>query len=300
MPNIFFINDKTEYNLKYRSNLMNKLSSDYKVTTWGLFDSPIKSLKTLLGLLFLKYTLIVSSNLRTNLFILLIVWKRKIVIINGLGRHRKSKLLRAVILFLINKQFRNNAIFIQNYADYRFFSKFSKGSSEIIWMPGSGGVERQISSASGSISVITRDEKIPTQLASIQDFLSKLPTQISLVLIGIKNDNVLNLKNIPFSSVGYVAQSKILKYSDSVLVPEGYGEGIPHIMVDAIMSNAKVYTSKRNFTQYGFYKYSSYERFPGTEIWLKLIINQELQALVASDRISNIFSQKVSSLIASK
>ena len=124
MAKIIFVNDKAKYNLRYRSDLMKQFSKIYSITSLGLFDSAWAFLNTLVKLLLCKNTVLISSNLKSNLVVLMFLWKKKVIIINGLGRYRESKLLRSLIIILVKLQFHNILIFVQNYADYRYFQKY--------------------------------------------------------------------------------------------------------------------------------------------------------------------------------
>ena len=297
---ILLLNDKSKYNVRYRSNLISEFEKAYTVSSCGCFDSFLKLLSTFVTVIFGRYTLVISSNLKSNLLNLIVFWRQKTIIINGLGRYRGSKFLRKLIIFLLRIQYRKNLIFVQNYADFRFFRKNSKTSAELCWMPGSGGTKRELGSAGSRISIITRDEKLPTQIESMREFLCLMHTNLRLVLVGVKGMPGPSLHDIPYDSVGYVDQLDILSFSNAILVPDGYGEGVPHTLVDAIVSGAEIFLSKLNYIQYGFYMYTTYELLPQSEHWVKLNVNDSLKDLVASKSVVNNVFRKVDSLIKMK
>ena len=81
-------------------------------------------------------------------------------------------------------------------------------------------------------------------------------------------------------NIGYVDQSKIMSFAKGFLVPYGYGEGIPHSLVDAIISGADIYLTKKNFISYGFYRYARYQKIFDTEKWVKLVITERLESFM--------------------
>jgi hypothetical protein len=164
-------------------------------------------------------------------------------------------------------------------------------------MPGSGGVKRKLGADESSVSVITRDEKLPTQIKSIEDLYQNYQFSKSLLFVGINDQSLIKLGVINFHSVGYVNQDEILSFSSNLLVPNGYGEGIPHTLVDAIMSDASIYMSKKNYIQFGFYKYTGRDKIGDKDNWLKLKVNQDLKELVAAENIVEMFYHKVNSFV---
>ena len=290
---VCFVNDKVDYNVRYRSDLMRALAVKYKVKSCGLYDDVLSFLFTLFSIVSPNNQVVVSSNLKSNLVVFLFFWKSKIIIINGLGRFRRSPKLRTVLVFLIKCQRRENIILVQNYADYRFFRKQNYSLTKIYWMPGSGGIKRSVGLDQYSASVITRDSKLPNQIKSIREFYSSGLGPARLKLIGVTRGRNIDFNNIPHEFVGYVDQEKILSFSKNIIVPDGYGEGIPHNLVDAIVSNASIFLTKRNYIQYGFYNYTGYEEISGNDYWVKLLINKEIRNLVSSDNIVAIFCKQI-------
>lgn len=300
MCSIIFVNDKSCYNLRYRSNLINRLSDSYRVDSFGLFDDLRYVLNKLLIIFFQPNTFFVSSNLKTNLVVLLCFWRPKIVIINGLGRFRKSKLLRLTLFFLFSIQNRNIQILVQNFADFRYFKRFSKKSSVIKWMPGSGGHKRKIGPNLGTVSVISRDTKFKSQISSILEFHQQFKKKMCFIFIGIVSIEDFHLPELYYVDKGYVSQDAILSYSNSLLIPEGYGEGIPHTLADAIVSNAKVYMTRKNFIGYGFYKFANCKEFLNGDKWVVLNSNNALKELLKSAVIEQQFIRSIELILGNK
>jgi hypothetical protein len=241
--------------------------------------------------------LIIGSNLKTNLVILLFFWKKKIIIINGLGRFRRSKLLRLFLIFLIKYQFRNNKIFIQNYADYRYFRSKNLKSTQVHWLPGSGGVKRQLGSTTSNVAVITRESKLPTQINSLKDFARSDRELRRLAIVGVEYTEASSLSDFRFDFMGYVSQNDILSFSNNLLVPDGYGEGIPHTLVDALSSGARIFLSKRNYIGYGFYKYQKFEGQLINNFWIDFTPNINIVELVSVETIVEIVYREAIALL---
>ena len=126
--------------------------------------------------------------------------------------------------------------------------------------------------------MVTRDSKIDLQIKSIERFSSYIKKNKSLLVIGTeKYQKKAKIFNTKF--VGYVEQNNILKYSNSIFVADGYGEGIPHNLVDAIVSGADIYLSKKNFINFGFYKHIEKKEYVITGDWIKITKNQKLVEL---------------------
>ncbi len=283
---IIIINDRSDYNIRYRLGLMRKLNESYSVTSIGLFDRFYSLFYIFYKSISTQDSTFISSNLKSNLFILFLFWKKKLVILNGLGRLRKVKIFRYLLIHLINLQKNYAVIQVQNYADFRYFSRYCDRNRDIFWLPGSGGTKRLVGHNTQTISVITRDEKILNQLSSIQDFLRIFWSPKIITIIGVSNLQKHTQHQDHFDSVGYVDQSKILSFSRNILIPNGYGEGIPHCLVDAIISDANIYLSKNSFIQYGFYRFATYRGVAGVNNWVNLIVTNELKKLVGTENIT--------------
>ena len=261
---VYLINDKIAQNTQYRSGLIELLQNkkQHRFISLGIFDSNLSLFKFLIKVLFSKPTLIISSNLRANLIALLLVSINRVIILNGLGRYRNIKWLRYYILSCMRLSKRNTKLLVQNYADFRYFRRFSRKGFFVEWVPGSGGQTRLVGRDHCSVSIITRDKKIALQLKSINDFLSKVCKDEKIWIIGTDDPSIgssLVASNITFT--GKVPQQNILVYSSKLFVPDGYGEGIPHTLVDAIVSGVSIYVSKRNFIRFGLYLFLEPEEY---------------------------------------
>ena len=253
---IYLVNDKQFLNTQYRSDLINLLQKKrgQKFVNMGLFDGHFSLFNFLIRVLFQKSTLIISSNLRANLVNLSLIWKSRIIILNGLGRYRKIRLLRKYILSCMVFSKRGTKLLVQNYADFRYFRRYGKKRFFIEWTPGSGGRRRKVGNDNSSISIITRDTKINLQLESINEFLEKVCGDQKIWIIGTNKFSFgSSLKTNKVTFTGKVPQQNILAYSSKLFVPDGYGEGIPHSLVDAIVSGVSIYISKRNYIRFGLY-----------------------------------------------
>ena len=101
LPEVYFVNDKNLYNARYRSKLIKALSSNLITREFGLFDGFKTFAQLFLRILLYRNIFLVSSNLKSNLIILMFFWVPKIVIVNGLGRYRSLKFLRGLVRLLL-------------------------------------------------------------------------------------------------------------------------------------------------------------------------------------------------------
>jgi hypothetical protein len=248
---MYLFNDKKKLNYRYRSGLINELEKNsISVSNVGVFDSCFELIKTI-SILFFTNKKYISSNMKCNILCMIFFWKSGTVIVNGLGRHKKSSMFRTALkcLFLLNKE---KEIIFQNYTDYRFFRLHSSNSS-IFWVPGSGGSKRA-TGKSKDITIISRDEKIDYSTQSILTIRESEKTK-KIHIIGCskeKIEKIFNDKDIV--GCGYVNQDDIFNKSRVFFQPSGYGEGVPHTLVDALCSNMEVIISKKDFISFGLHK----------------------------------------------
>lgn len=252
MSKVLLVNDKNILNKRYRSGLMRGFDfENIDYTSIGTFDTPFSFILKM-SEAYSKSWIILSSNLKTNLIILLMYKLKKVIIFNGLGRYRKVRFFRKILLLLLKLNRKHTHIF-QNYSDFRFFSRFSK--TEISWVPGSGGTFRQSGKNDGFI-VVTRSDKLKLVSSSIIEFALSSSPKPKFFIVGCPEDTTKkylgSYKN--FDAIGYVPQSDIFKSSNCFFQPSGYGEGVPHTLVDAIVSGLKVVVCKKDFVSFGLYK----------------------------------------------
>lgn len=239
MKIIFSANSKKSFS-NYRIDLFKKVSEDYNCTFEKFLNIIVKSIYYGMN----DY-LIVSSDGQCNLALCLCPWLNRVVIVNGMGRFEKNKLVRKIFLtaIILNN---NNIVIFQNYRDFRFARRFYN-KKNIYWIPGSGGVRRQSGQAPG-ILFLTRDNKIQFFWSQIEKILPDLP---ELRIVGLKNTSIQNrrLKNI-----GIVPQEDIFSHGNCLLQLYAYGDGVPHTLVDGICSNLDIIISRQAWTNFGFYK----------------------------------------------
>lgn len=295
---VLFINDKSRLNHRYRLGFMKKISfSGYEVESIGWFDNIVGFFCLLLKLAFFrKGLIIVSSNLKSNILTLIFSRRnRNLIIVNGLGRLRGSFFFRAFFVWLL-KSNSESIILIQNYADFRYIKRFyfiySINQANLHWIPGSGGSSRSVSSNDNKIVMVQRDSKVRMILPSLNHFtssnsnLSKKYNEIVVVgLRAMQLQNVMNGFNV--KNVGFVEQSDILVEGSLFFQPSGYGEGIPHTLVDAMCSGMCTIMRKTDYLRFGFYKMGF--KYTGLkEGWIRIERNLELSHLYLSlERINN-------------
>lgn len=234
----------------YRFYLIKLLEKKYDVKTIGLFDNVVSFIKAFF-IFKNKCNFIISSNIKSNIISLSLYTKEGVIIINGLGRLRNFKIFRFLIFHLLKKN-KKKIIICQNYLEFRYLKNM--GLEKIIWIPGSGGSKRFVSKK-GKVIVVTRKSKIKTIKKSIEKFCKKIKN-VNINFVGI--DYLTLKKYFPtrkeFSALGFVNQADIFSSGNVFFQPSGYGEGIPHSLVDAIASKMNVMMFKKEFVQFGFYK----------------------------------------------
>jgi len=239
MSRVVFLNDKKIYNERYRRSTIDFFNqSGFETLSLGIFENPFK---VIFIILFSKN--IISSNMKSNILLLLFFFKKKVCIINGLGRHRYNKFFRFALICLLKLNYKSSIIF-QNYADLRYFSHFVK-SNRFILVHGSGATKRSVSKCN-NVFVVCREGKFNYVKKDIYNASCSLNKRFKLVGMDLSNEYV--------NGVGYVNQSNIFTHGSVLYVPDGYGEGIPHVLVDAIFSECSILISKRQLISYGFYK----------------------------------------------
>lgn len=246
---ICFFSDKLETITIYRSNLIELCNSEGFETQLATLSDIRSMWKVIFS------TVLVVSNMRSVLLALCLFWKRKLVIINGLGRLRPSKWFRVLLKLLIFVNFRSVIVF-QNYADYRFYRR-CMSRPNIIWVPGSGGKvfgHNKDLKHQNRVAVVTRDSKIPLQIISLQKFQAAF-NNLEIVIFGLKNTKS-GFRQLRYCDRGFVSRDQLVEECFYHFSPMGYGEGVPHTLVDAICNDLRLIVSRSDFIRYGFYKFS--------------------------------------------
>ncbi|MEZ9925848.1 hypothetical protein BCV02_01490 [Vibrio breoganii] len=248
---IFLLNDKAEYNINYRSGLMNELNSrGLKFKSIGLLDSVFSFSYYMISLMLFD-RFFISSNIKSNIVFMLFFWRKGVVIINGMGRKRKSHLFRLFIRLLLKINVRKKIVF-QNYADYRYFSFLAK--SKYYWVPGSGGNARSLGQ-SENIVVVSRDSKLPLIASSISSAFNLIDEESKVVLVGCSKCKVQDyFQGEQVIGTGFLPQNDIFSAGYRFFQPSGYGEGIPHTLVDALCSSMQVYIYKSDYIKFGLHR----------------------------------------------
>ena len=222
------------------------VASGYSISSVGLIDTPVKYIFQIFMFGF-KF----SSNIRSNFIFCLFFPVSGVVLFNGLGRMRGNFCFRYLIGLFTIVNFNKKFIF-QNFADYRYYRLFF--SKHVLWVPGSGGVSRSVGDHEG-LTVVSRPEKWELISASVFRFCKFYPN-FSIHVVGCSQDDIsvdFNLDNLFFH--GYLPQSDILMNAIGYLSPSGYGEGVPHGLVDSICSSCSpIFLSRQDYIRYGFYK----------------------------------------------
>ena len=282
---IVFINDKSVFNYLYRADLIKllEINKSEKIISIGIMDGAKAILKIIwfVSVLRLPYF---SSNLRSNIFCLIFIFRNGVVLFNGLGRYRKSYLFRSLLILLLN--FRKSSSIFQNYADFRYFRRFSKSTS--YWVPGSGGKVRAISKLN-AFTVISRPDKLLALSVSLRSFIDDFDCE-RLSIVGCTTSDVKSLDFAAdyLSAVGKVPQDDIFSFGNKFVQLSGYGEGIPHSLVDGIVSGLDVYLGRRDFVRYGLYKLG-FEFKPVSTSWGILVCVPQARFSVSIDAVNAMY-----------
>lgn len=242
MSRIIFVSDTLTILNRYRSNLIGAVAKKHKTEQYSVI-----SLSGLRSIIPPWNRVIVASNLKTNLFVAVFCTTKTLFILNGLGRYQESRVLRALLIRIINRRKRSHFA-IQSYRDYRYFRKLVTIADNISWIPGSGGTRRAIGT-SKSIIFVSRASKYPIFRNKVALF-SAQGNHVNIVGVEGKNSNSVHY-------MGYQEQHQLFLTGSKFLALSGYGEGIPHSLVDAIVSGMCITIERRLYIDAGFYNYDN-------------------------------------------
>lgn len=283
---IILLNDRRSYNVRYRSNLMHKLTeAGYSTKSHGFFDSFLETKTCLKNICFNKSSLIISSNLKANLICSVLRKSDCIIILNGLGRMRKIKVFRKFFIKLYSNNKECNLI-VQNYADYRYL-KLHTNIQNIFWIPGSGGTLRKHGDNQEAM-IVQRDSKIRIVAPSIKAIARLLGPEIRINIIGCNDFKLVNelFHSQQYVNIGYVDQENIFESGSVFIQPSGYGEGFPHTLSDAILSDLKIIITKKDYVRFGIYRLGGRRRELNEE-WLVVENTDTLKNNINVSKISN-------------
>ena len=240
MESIAFISDSKKTISLYREDLIKSIQGmEFNCYRVGLND-----LLFSLTIVF-RSSFLVVSNLRANMIVMSVLpFKKKLIILNGLGNATKSFLARWILIRLIRLQGANAVIAVQNYRDMRWLRRIGIPTTIIF---GSGGRDLGISEHS-SVSktvIISRHKKILLQEHSIKKYLAAFPRQ-SLEIIGVTRAD-MTFSDIRISCLGVLAPNNFFQNGSVFFQPHGYSEGTPHTLVDALCSGCDVVMEKKTF-----------------------------------------------------
>lgn len=252
---IYIISDKRSLLRLYRDHLIKLVAQKFETKIEGIFDSPLSFLK-LLASLSKKNNYILSSNIKCNIFLLLHPFTRGLMIFNGLGRFREYPLFRYFIGYLIKNRCRTLKFVVQNYADFRYFRRYF--SNDLSWVPGSGGRSFKSINRHSNAVIVTRYSKLITQRRSLINLIENLPS-FNLKPIRVYGSGDLSsiIKNTDnpnlFKVCGWREVKDIYSEGKYLISLGGYGEGVPHNVVDAICSDFEVILHEQDFRRFGFH-----------------------------------------------
>ena len=282
---ILLVNDRKLYNVRYRGNLIEQLEAKgYDLKKLSFFDSFMQAAECLTEILFNKKSILISSNLKSNLLCMMLRRGRCFIILNGFGRLRNYKIFRLIFL-LIYKRKKETVLLIQNYADFRFLRLFAQPSN-LHWIPGSGGVGRNYTRNSEAV-LVQRDSKIKSIADSVYEVSNLFDDHVNINVVGCRNSSLVEslFKNLKYRNVGYVQQSDIFMTGEIFIQPSGYGEGFPHTLADAIISDMKILITKLDYLRFGLHKLG-FTRGSWKEKWIEVSKNTNAQKQVSASKIA--------------
>ena len=267
-----FINDKIQLNTLYRGHLCQSYQEKgfhienlnltlYDVQKWFNYFVCSKNEDG-----------VISSNLRSNLLTLILLRRRrKTIIINGLGRYKKSKIFRNILAVLISIQSKDTRTIFQNYADFRLYRRHASSelTHRLFWIPGSGGQTFGVASSKEKdrIAWVTRNSKFKLQCSSVS-WIASIMNYQRINVYGTSLKSIVRLPsgcNLAFH--GFVAKKKQLYSEFDVLVcPAGYGEGVPHTLVEALVNAKTVVLPKREAISYGLHLLCEWQPIKNSEL----------------------------------
>ncbi|HAB38675.1 MAG TPA: hypothetical protein DCE52_11885 [Rhodobacteraceae bacterium] len=243
---MYIVNDSATLNDRYRSNIIQNLKrSNVEVISLGAFDGCWSFVMVLFAFIF-KPKDVITSNLKVNLIFLIFFWSSGLIIVNGLGRLSTNISFRRIIGLFLNIN-RRKKFFIQNYRDFRYFRRFFR--SNIFWSPGSGGRRREFGVQNFHV-IVSRSSKLSLQMDSLREAVEQVPRKNGIALVGVDTFTE-DLSDLGVSLCGHVAQENIFSFGNSYIQLSGYGEGIPHALIDALVTDIEVHLTKKDFVQYG-------------------------------------------------
>ena len=124
-------------------------------------------------------------------------------------------------------------------------------NKKLTWIPGSGGEIRETSKRLGYFTV-TRGSKIKIQKESLEKVLENIDADLAVV--GVSNSDKRAILNSRVNYIGLERQENIFKYGATLVVLSGYGEGVPHVVNDAILTGLDILIEKKEYLRYGFNK----------------------------------------------
>lgn len=191
-------------------------------------------------------------NLKTNVILMFYFWKKAYLTINGLGRYKANFFFRIFFRTLLILNFRKKFIF-QNYEDFKQYKNICSG----IWIPGSGGSDYNNASKNNNLNfyfIVSRENKYDLHHSSLKSFINEFNvSNTKFIIFGFEREKITDNNNNNFLFKGFRAPKEIFGLDGTFLQLDGYGEGIPHSLVNAICSGNNFVISRKSYYEYGFH-----------------------------------------------
>ncbi len=284
-PVVVFLNDRAALNDRYRAPLMAAVAArGATVDSRGVFEAGLAGLTTLLRLVVWPPAAVVASNLRTNLVVLAMPWLRGLVILNGLGRHRRKPALRAVVRGLLRVAGRKE-VAVQCYADFRYLRRFAP-RARLAWVPGSGGTPRAFAPG-GPWVAVQRAQKLALVAPDLRRLGALVAGRWPLRIVGASEAEIAphGLAAQGWAGAGFLPQVQIFAGCGTFVQPGGYGEGFPHTLADALASGLDVAIPDRERSRYGLRRLGALDT-PFAPGWSLLTSTEAVSRATGADAVT--------------
>jgi hypothetical protein len=274
-----------EKNKGYRADFMEILSSRFEVR-----HKELRGIYAIIfNAIFSSETLITSDG-KVNLLTALFSKSRQLMILNGLGVFERNRIVRCLLILAINRKTKIK-VAVQNYRDFRYLSRFVSKIDKIVWIPGSGGKLRNASGEEKTF-MISRQKKFRRVLSK----LSKVPDKCKPIYV---LGDVESVARDDVRILGSVEQDEIFSVGNNFLQLDGYGEGVPHTLCDAICTGLKVTIEKSCFIKYGLYRfpYKHFQSLNNGEFYILDEHPESVKNTLHSDSVNKMYLKALSDII---
>ncbi|GEK73664.1 hypothetical protein HHA04nite_22080 [Halomonas halophila] len=99
---------------------------------------------------------------------------------------------------------------------------------------------------------------------------------------------LLNNGRVDVVEVGFVPQDEIFYLGNVFVQPSGYGEGFPHTLADALVSDMRVIIDKGEYLKYGLWKMDCDAKMIA-QGWLEVVAGSEAREKVSAKAVLSLY-----------